>query len=105
MEGDGGLLDELVDQPLQCGVVDAEVAAGYEVSETVDERIGSEERLLEQRVLAVGIPGYLAQECQELSQIHRFCPFTTILYILGIGMTLEDAYQPGTVAAVHHVEV
>ena len=47
MEGDGGLLDELVDKALQRGVRHLQVATVYQRLETVDERIGTEQRLLE----------------------------------------------------------
>ena len=69
VEGDGGLLDELLQQALQRGVCHDQIAAADESVEAVDERVAAEQRLLEQRVLyfVLGAGGYLAQEGKQLA--------------------------------------
>ena len=98
VEGDAGLLDDLRDQSLQGVLRHRQVATALQVVETVDQHIGTEQRLLEHRIADVGttLGGHLAQElCQRL---------LVVADVFGIGMALEGAKEAGRTTLQLQVE-
>ena len=85
MKWDAGLLDDLHGQALQGCQIYRQVAALSEVVDSVDQRVGPEQRLLEQRVadILLTLRGYFAQDLQK--------GLPVVADVSGIGMTLEDA--------------
>ena len=99
VEGDAGLLHQLHRQPLQRLVAHHEVPADDEAVEPVDQRVGAEQRLLEQRVVALGTA--LARYLLEHLQQRR----TVVADETGVGMAVEGAHQTRRAAANHQVVV
>ena len=85
VEGNAGLLDNLHGQTLQGRQVYRQVTALAQVLDAVDQRVGPEQRLLEQRVADVLLAfcGHFAQDLQQ--------GLLVVADVTGIGVTLEDA--------------